>query len=227
MTTGIFGTKQISESFYYQFEFGSDIGSATIATAVVTAVDAAGADVTATLTDATLQNVDGSTVNWWGRAGTNNTRYIITCDIDTSLGEHYQKDGYLWVLDDPVPESAVAISTDWAKKQDSAKRMIDKYGAAMTLVLEIHNVYNATADSYAAAETEYPTRGVLTNPTMINAAGEYSKSDRVRLLLSAKNLPVLDNVDFRIEYGTQIWHPDKIVSLKPGGTTIIYLVDVK
>ena len=114
---------------------------------------------------------------------------------------------------------------DWAKKRDAAKKMIDKYGAEMSLILEVHGAYDANTDSYSSAETEYLTRGVLTNPTMKNDAGVYSKSDKVRLLLSANDLPVLENVDFRIEYGTQIWHPEKIVPLKPGGTTLLYVVD--
>ncbi|MFA6946479.1 MAG: hypothetical protein WC220_11320 [Pedobacter sp.] len=227
MTTGYFGNKQVAEEYYEQFDFGSDIGSATIATAVIVAVDENGADVTATLLDATKQNVDGSAVNFWVQAGTNDTEYTITCDVDTSSHEHYTKVGILYVINDPVAEAAVVISTDWSKKQDMAKRMIDKYGDAMSLILETHNTYNATADSYSSAETTYSTRGVLLNPTMINEAGQYSKSNKIRVLLSAKNLPVLDNVDFRIEYGSEVWHPEKTVPLKPGGTTIIYFVDVK
>ncbi|MDD5053671.1 MAG: hypothetical protein PHO27_13125 [Sulfuricurvum sp.] len=228
MTTGYFGTKQTTEEFYLQFDFSGDIGSDTISTAVVAIVDSSGSDTTAAMIDDTEQNIDGGAVNFWmKKAGTNNTQYTITCDIDTSSHEHYTKSGFLWVVDDPVPAAAVSSTTSWTAKQNTAKRLIDKFGDAMTLILESHNVYNATADSYSAAETEYATRGVLTNPTLRNSAGEYAKSDMVRVLLSANDLPNLESVDFRIEYGGQIWHPERIVSLKPGGTVLMYSVDVK
>lgn len=230
MTTGTFGTKQSSEEFYYQFDFGGDIAAGrtiAIASVVITAIDSNGANVTATVIDATLQNIDGHLVNFWFQAGTDGEKYTITCELDDDLGQHYEKDGYLWVQDYPEAATVPSAIVTWGGKQDSAKRMIDKYGAVMSIILETHNTYNATADSYSAAEFEYPIRAVLTNPTMVNDKGEYSKSDRTRLLIAAKGLPALDDVDFRIEYGLKVWHPDKIVAINPGGTTIIYIVDMK
>ncbi|MFA7520816.1 hypothetical protein [Shewanella sp.] len=228
MTTGYFGTKQTTEEYYLQFDFSAEIGAATIATAVVAIVDSNGSDTTAAMIDDSEQNVDGGAVNFWmKKAGANSMQYVITCDIDTSPAGHYTKSGILWVMDDPVPAAVSTSSTDCVSKRNTAKRLIDKFGDSMTLILENHNVYNATADSYSAAETEYPTIGVLTNPTLTNSAGQYVKSDKVRLLLSTEDLPNLETADFRIEYDGQVWHPERIVSLKPGGTKLIYFIDVK
>jgi len=117
---------------------------------------------------------------------------------------------------------------NWNGKVASAKKLIDKYGADMTVIKIVEGSYSATSDSYTSSTlTSYSTIGVITNPVMQNEAGEYSKSDRVRLLLSASGLPTLDQIDYKVVHGTNIWYPDKTRPVRPGGTVVIYVADMK
>jgi hypothetical protein len=91
---------------------------------------------------------------------------------------------------------------DWSNKIDSAKRQIDKYGAAMYLVTSVGGSYSATADTIASATvTTYSILAVITNPTVQRGNGEWGKSDRVRLLVAAKGLPIgLDELEYKVIY---------------------------
>lgn len=84
------------------------------------------------------------------------------------------------------------------------------------------------ADDFASLEEKtYSTKGLLVNPTMRNAEGMYGKSDKTRVILNGSALPTLDTIEFRIAYGDIVWMPDQVTAVKPGGTAILYLVDVK
>lgn len=116
---------------------------------------------------------------------------------------------------------------DWNPKIASAKKILDKYGAAMTVVKIVPGSYAATSDSYSSTLTSYSTIGVITNPVIQTSPGEYSRSDKLRLILSASGLPNLESVDYKVVQGTNVWFPNSTRAVKPGGTVIIYLVDLK
>jgi len=117
---------------------------------------------------------------------------------------------------------------DYTRQVNSAKKNIDKYGVDMLLEITTNGAYNGTLDSFAATVATYDIKAVISNPTVQNDEGEYGKSDRVRLLVSPDGLPAsLSELDFRIVYGSTIWKPAKIVPLKPGGTAILFTIDMK
>lgn len=117
---------------------------------------------------------------------------------------------------------------DWANKVDFAKRQIDKYGIAMSLVTSIGGTYSATADSISSTLTTYPITAVIINPTIQRSTGEWGKSDRVRLLIAAKGLPTnLPDLEYKVVYGSITWKPEMTVALKPGGSPILFTIDMK
>lgn len=118
---------------------------------------------------------------------------------------------------------------DWGPDQDAALDAIEENGVAMSLVTTIATAsYVATTDSIAATIATYSIYAVITNPTMRRESGEYAKSDRVRLLIPAKGLPTnLEELEFKVVYGSTVWHPASTVPLKPGGTPILFTVDMQ
>jgi len=116
---------------------------------------------------------------------------------------------------------------DWTRQIASAKKTLDKYGAEMTVVQITPGAYSATQDSYSSSLVSYSTIGVQTNPAMQNEAGEYSRSKRLRLILAASGLPRLDQIDYKVVYGSEVWFPNSTRAVKPGGTVIIYVVEIK
>lgn len=117
---------------------------------------------------------------------------------------------------------------DWDPKQDAVLRAIDKWGAAISIVASISGAYNATSDSIASTTTTYTAKALMKNPTIQRESGEFGKSDRVRLLIAAKGLPTnLDELDYHVVSGSKIWHPDTTTVLNPGGTPLMFMVDMK
>jgi hypothetical protein len=116
---------------------------------------------------------------------------------------------------------------DYTPKANLAKKLLDKFGVAMQVIQSIHGSYIATTDSYASTAVTYDTIGVILNPTMVSPEGIYGKSDRVRLLLNGSALPTLDQIEFNVVYDSNNWVADTVVAVKPGGSVILYIVDVK
>jgi len=116
---------------------------------------------------------------------------------------------------------------DWSNNIAEAKRMLAAKGAAMTVVRVGQGTYNATSDSIGATLASYATVGVLTNPVVRNEDGEYSRSDSVRLLLTADGLPTLDQIGYKVVCGSDTWFPKSTRAVKPGGVAIIFIVDLK
>lgn len=97
-----FGSKQTYEAYYVTFDFVNVMAREdTIASATVTATgpNPATTDVTSTVTTAGLQNINGSRVNVWVKAGTSASTYTITCKIVTGAGEKFEFEAGLPVLD--------------------------------------------------------------------------------------------------------------------------------
>ena len=116
---------------------------------------------------------------------------------------------------------------DWTPKQNLAKKLINKFGASMSLITAVPSAYDATTDSMTATLTTYEVKAVIINPTMVSPQGIYGKSDKTRLLLQGKDLPDLSSIDFKIDYDGIVLIPETITAIKPGGTTIMYAIDVK
>lgn len=105
MTTE-FGPKQPSEAYFVAFDFTTDLGAETIASATTVAIDQFdSSNVTATVLNGALQTNTTTVVNVWVRAGTTGHRYLITCDIVGSLGSIYELDGILPV--DEIPSAGI------------------------------------------------------------------------------------------------------------------------
>lgn len=126
------------------------------------------------------------------------------------------------------------MAKDYTSLVKTAKGLLDKFGTAMQVIQNTHGAYNGTNDTYSSTVVTYDTIGVITNPELsstrkstLASAGEYSKADRVRVLLNGLDLPILDNIDFKVIYGTMIWFPDKILTVRPGGVAVLYLIDMK
>lgn len=116
---------------------------------------------------------------------------------------------------------------DWVPKVATAKRLLDKFGVSMQVVTMIPGEYSASDDFASLEQRTYDTIGVIVNPKMVSETGVWSKSNRVRVLLNASALPTLDAIDFKVIYGNTTWNPDVVAAVKPGGTTILYIVDMK
>ena len=97
----ILGAKQPYEAYYIQFNFTRYLGTATISSATVTAVDIAdNSDVTATITTVGSQSITSPSVYVWVKAGTTAHTYQITCKITASDGSKYELDALLPVVED-------------------------------------------------------------------------------------------------------------------------------
>ncbi len=96
------------EEAYREFDFDDVLGSATIASATVTAkIVSTGVDVTATLTDAGKQDIstDTSSCFVWCIGLSDGVDYQITCKIVGSDGSKHELKGLLYV--GAVPPTAV------------------------------------------------------------------------------------------------------------------------
>jgi len=123
---------------------------------------------------------------------------------------------------------------DWIGKQATAKKLLDKFGVAMSVVQYNHGAYISATDSYGSTAVTYDTIGVIVNPELaatrkatMASPGEYSKSDKVRVLLNGSALPTLDAIDFKVIYGSTTWTPVVVKVVRPGGVAILYLVDME
>lgn len=98
-------SKQSYEEYFIRMDFTDVItDSDTIASATVTATDPSPgeggeSDVTNTITDPAKQDIDGTVVNIWVRAGTSGKTYTITCKIVTVAGEKFECEAGLPVSD--------------------------------------------------------------------------------------------------------------------------------
>ncbi|MEN6375544.1 MAG: head-tail connector protein [Smithella sp.] len=101
-----FRNKQSSEAYFIEWDFADLCGSATIASATVTAkLVSTGADATATITTAGSQSISGTSIHTWVKAGTSGTDYQLTCVATASDGSIYELEGLMLVAD--IPPAAV------------------------------------------------------------------------------------------------------------------------
>lgn len=102
MTT-LLSSKQTVESYYISFDFDTALGSETISSVVVSAVDSSTlADATAAITDVLKQATSSRVVNVWVKAGTSGHNYLITCRVTGSSGTVFEVEALLPVVDSPV-----------------------------------------------------------------------------------------------------------------------------
>lgn len=95
------GSKQPYEAYYVKFNFANLLDSATIASAVTTAIDLAdSSDATSDVIDGTKQSIDTPDVNVWIKAGETGHQYKLTCRITAS-------DGALFELDCKLPVTEI------------------------------------------------------------------------------------------------------------------------
>lgn len=92
-----FTKKQPWEAYYVRFDLANVFGATEdVASATVTAIDLAdGSDVSTTLLDVTKQNLSGTDVNVWVRAGTADHDYKITCKATGDAGSKFELEGVL------------------------------------------------------------------------------------------------------------------------------------
>ncbi len=108
-----FRNKQVSESYYIQFDFSAISSTLTLSSAVVAAKKVSdGADVTATLTTVAKQLITSPVVYVWVTGGTDGVDYRITCRATASDGAVYELEGLMLVEDVPAPAVVAASSDD-------------------------------------------------------------------------------------------------------------------
>jgi hypothetical protein len=96
----LFIDKQPYEEFYIGFDFINVMaGTDEISSATVTAVDELGVDSTAIIITTIKQYLDPTKVYVWVKGGTHNKTYTITCKIVTDIGEKYEKEGEMSVVE--------------------------------------------------------------------------------------------------------------------------------
>jgi len=94
-----FGNKQSYEEYFISFDFVRLMESSQITSATVVVLDPVGVDVTSTLTDESKNEISNSKINVFVRGGISGKTYKFTCKIGTELGECYEMDATLKVLD--------------------------------------------------------------------------------------------------------------------------------
>ncbi len=105
-----FDPKQSGDEYYISFGFANKLGSATISSFTVTAVDLIdNSDVLSTITDTTLATISGTDVDVWIRAGVNKHDYLLTVKITTSDNSDYEFEGIMPVRDLTSPTSQLII----------------------------------------------------------------------------------------------------------------------
>jgi hypothetical protein len=108
-----FSSKQPSEAFAIHFDFTYVLGTETIASATITAIDQDTlVDASTTILDVTKQSNTDWMVAGWVQAGVSGHNYIITCKIVGSAGSLYELDGILPVEELPaaeIPAGAVTL----------------------------------------------------------------------------------------------------------------------
>lgn len=117
---------------------------------------------------------------------------------------------------------------DYSAFQDLAKKMIDKYGASMSVVVSsTSGTYSASTDSWTRATVSYTSYGVFTDLVKKDEAGTIVRIKNGMILFSAKDLPRIDNsVTLEITHGSKLYTPSKVEVLQPDGTAIIYKAQV-
>ena len=106
------GSKQVIEEYFIEFDFTKylTVGD-PIASAVVSVIrQDTGLDVTATLTDVTLQTITNPVVYVWIKGGIDTKIYTFTCDVTTVAGRVFTLDGELEIDDNPATGDGVALS---------------------------------------------------------------------------------------------------------------------
>ncbi len=116
---------------------------------------------------------------------------------------------------------------NWTDKINQAKKMIDKYGASMRIMISTLSTYSATSDSYTASTTGYPIKGIFTDLIKKDDNGFVTKIKNGAILFSADTLPRLDDtVKMIITFGSKIYVSKQVDALQPGGQAILYKVRV-
>jgi len=104
-----FRNKQSAEAYFIEWDFADLCGSATIASATVTAkLVSTGADATATITTAGSQSISGTSVYTWVKAGSDGVDYQLTCVATASDGSIYELEGLMLVAN--IPATAATIT---------------------------------------------------------------------------------------------------------------------
>lgn len=125
---------------------------------------------------------------------------------------------------------------DWSGWQNKADKMIGKYGKAMRIKISTQATYNASSDGYTSATTSYPVMGLFTsfedkddeNRTISSQEGHATIIENAFILVPAKGLPRIDQMEkVEIIDGSKTYQPIDIVPIQPGGTAIIYRLQVK
>jgi hypothetical protein len=117
---------------------------------------------------------------------------------------------------------------DYSSKQEKALEMISKYGAALSVVVLTKSSYNATSDAWTASTATYSTLGLITEFAERDINGTTIQAGDRKVILPAKDLPALDELDdFSIVYGAIVWDPVNVAVLSPGGEPILYTVQVR
>jgi len=87
MLIGKLPPKKPTEEYFIEFDFSGWLSLSTIAAAVVTVLDSAGHNATATLTDSTQQSNTDTLVYVFVKDGISGETYEISCQITDSAGE--------------------------------------------------------------------------------------------------------------------------------------------
>jgi hypothetical protein len=116
---------------------------------------------------------------------------------------------------------------DWSGKQATAKKLLDKFGISIQVIVNTPSAYVATTDTVTTTVATYDTIAVITNPTMIGPEGVRGRSDQMRLLINGTDVPNLEEADFYVILDSVQIQPDKVSTVKPGGDIILYMIDMK
>lgn len=113
-------------------------------------------------------------------------------------------------------------------RDGSAKKLITKYGAAMTLRRTSGGTYNPNAGSISGATTtDYPCRGVIQEYRAGEIDGMSVLFGDKKILVSASGLAIVPESEDLLIIGSNTYSVINNSPLSPGGVDVIYTVQVR
>jgi hypothetical protein len=111
---------------------------------------------------------------------------------------------------------------DYVKLQDTAQKLISKFGLSCTFTKVTEATYNPSTYAQTKTTTDYTLKGVKLDQKSSNFDKEIIKTGDIFFLLEAKNLSVVPDADDKVAIGSVSWSIIAVHPIEPGSTTVYY-----
>lgn len=111
---------------------------------------------------------------------------------------------------------------DYAKLQDTAQKLISKFGLSCTFTKITEGTYNPSLNTQTKTTTDYTLKGVKLDQKSSNFDKEIIKTGDIFFLLEAKNLSVVPDADDKVSIDSVSWSVIAVHPIQPASTTVYY-----